>query len=170
MAEDLVRQSVLDRLIGADLFRTGGSKEGRPARTWHESVAVLEQNVLRDVEALLNTRQVAHPAGTSHPHLAESIYNYGLLDVTTLSADSGETAHRIRRHIRETIERFEPRLADVDVVDPGEGEDEGRSATRMVRFRVEATLRTEPDPERVEFDTVLELATKRFEVSRKGHV
>jgi predicted component of type VI protein secretion system len=40
----------------------------------------------------------------------------------------------------------------------------------MVRFRVEATLRTEPDPERVEFDTVLELATKRFEVSRKGHV
>lgn len=167
MAEDLVRQSVLDRLIGADQIRTGGSKEGRSARTWRESVAILEQNVLRDVEALLNTRQVASPAGPSHPHVTDSIYNYGLLDVTTLSADSGETAHEIRRHIRETIERFEPRLADVEVVDPGEDKEDKRSATRMVRFRVEATLRTEPDPERVEFDTVLELATKRFEVSRE---
>lgn len=167
MAEELVRQSVLDRLIGSDLVRKGGSAQGRLPRTWHESVALLEENVLRDVESLLNTRQVAEPAGPPYVHLPESIFNYGLLDIATLSADADETPHLIREHIRETLERFEPRLADVDVVDPEEGEEkQKRSRTRTVRFRVEATLRTEPDPEHVEFDTVLELATKRFEVTR----
>jgi predicted component of type VI protein secretion system len=34
---------------------------------------------------------------------------------------------------------------------------------------VEATLRTDPDPERVEFDTVLETTSKRFEVSVEPH-
>jgi len=171
MAEDLVRQSVLDRLIGADLVRGGGAEEGRPARSWEESVQLLERNVLRDLEQLLNTRQVSEPAEAPHDHLASSVYNYGLLDFANLSADAAGTADQIRRLIKEAIERFEPRLTDVEVVDPEEGEKTPKESIvrRRVRFRVEATLRTDPDPEKVEFDTVLETTSKRFEVSVEPH-
>jgi type VI secretion system protein ImpF len=171
MADELVRQSVLDRLIGADLVRGGGAGEGRPARSWEESVKLLERNVLRDLEQLLNTRQVSEPAEPPYDHLSNSVYNYGLLDFTNLSADAAWTGDRIRRLIKEAIERFEPRLTDVEVVDPDEGESKSKETIvkRRVRFRVEATLRTDPDPERVEFDTVLETTSKRFEVSVEPH-
>lgn len=171
MAGDLVKQSVLDRLTGADLVTTGGGGQGRQVRTWEESVRLLEANVLRDLERLLNTRQVSDPAGSPHEHLEKSLYNYGLLDFSNLSADASRTPDEIRRLIKEAIELFEPRLTDVEVVDPEEGEDtkKGRKLQRAVRFRVEATLRTDPEPERVEFDTVLDVARKRFEVSGGPH-
>lgn len=176
MSENLVRQSVLDRIIGADQVLTGGGGQGRPPRTWQESVDLLEKNVLRHLEQLLNTRQVAEPAGPPHEHLEKSLYNYGLMDISILSADAARTPEDVRRFIRETIELFEPRLTDVDVVDPvgpeGKGADpkgKDRKLKRTVRFRVEATLRTDPDPERVEFDTVLDVASKRFEVSGDTH-
>ena len=171
MAEDLVKQSVLDRIIGADLVVKGGGDRGRPARTWEESVALLEKNVLRHLEQLLNTRQVSEPAGPPHEHLERSLYNYGLLDFSNLSADSFKTPEEVRRYIKESIELFEPRLTDVEVVDPeGSGlKGKDRKLRRTVRFRIEATLRTDPDPERVEFDTVLDVASKRFEVSSESH-
>jgi len=171
MADDLVRQSVLDRITGADLIVTGGGGEGRPARTWQESVELLERNVLRHLEHLLNTRQVSDPAGSSHENLARSLYNYGLLDFSNLSADSAQTPDEVRRLIKESIELFEPRLTDVQVVDPNADDPQGkdRKLRRTVRFRVEATLRTDPDPERVEFDTVLDVTSKRFEVSSDSH-
>jgi type VI secretion system protein ImpF len=171
MTEDLVKQSVYDRLVGSDLVFTGGGGKGRPARTWEESVRVLEENVLRDLEHLLNTRQVSDPASSPHDHLEKSLYNYGLLDFSNLSADSSRTPDEIRRLIKEAIELFEPRLTDVDVVDPEEGKEpkDGWSLRRTVRFRVEATLRTDPEPERVEFDTVLDVTRKRFELSSEPH-
>jgi len=171
MAEDLVKQSVLDRLTGADLVVTGGGGQGRPARTWGESVRVLEENVLRDLERLLNTRQISHPAGPPHEHLEKSVFNYGLLDFSNLSADSSRTPDEIRRLIKEAIELFEPRLTDVEVVDPLAGQEtkKDQRLRRTVRFRVEATLRTDPDPERVEFDTVLDVTSKRFEVRGEPH-
>jgi type VI secretion system protein ImpF len=171
MAEDLVKQSVLDRLFGSALVVAGGGGTGRPARTWEESVRLLERNVLRDLERLLNTRQVADPAASPHEHLERSVYNYGLLDFSNLAADSSRTPDEIRRLIKEAIELFEPRLTDVEVVDPDVGKDEESKGQlqRTVRFRVEATLRTDPEPERVEFDTVLDVTRKRFEVSGEPH-
>jgi len=171
MADDLVRQSVMDRLTGSDLIGAGGGDRGRRARTWDESVKLLERNVLRDLEQLLNARQTSEPAGPPHEHLAESVYNYGLLDFASLSADAAGSADEIRSLIKESIERFEPRLTDVEVLDPGEDESDGGKGAKLrrIRFRVEATLRTDPDPERVEFDTVLETTSKRFEVSLEPH-
>ena len=104
MAEDLVKQSVLDRITGADLVVKGGGGRGRPARSWAESVDVLERNVLRNLEQLLNTRQVSEPAGPPHEHLERSLYNYGLLDFSNLSADSAWTPEEVRRLIKEAID------------------------------------------------------------------
>lgn len=164
MAEPLVRQSVLDRVIGEDLLYPGAGERGRPPRRWEESVAVLKQNLLRDLEWLLNTRRTADPAGPEHPHLSRSVFNYGLRDIATFSADASTTPSELRRTIEDTIELFESRLGDVKVtlVDPA------KSTDRRVQFLIEGTLRTDPDPERVEFDTVLEITSKRFEVSSRA--
>lgn len=170
MAENLVKQSVLDRITGADRVTMGGG-ESRPARTWGESVDLLEKNVLKHLENLLNTRQVADPADSEHEHLSRSLYNYGLMDFAGLSADSSQTPEEVRRLIKKAIQLFEPRLADVEVVDPDQDEEEKKKKTllRTVRFRIEATLRTDPDPERVEFDTILDLTSKRLEVRSDSH-
>lgn len=161
MADPLVRQSVLDRLIGEDLLYEGAGDRGRPPRDWDESVRILKRNLLRDLEWLLNTRRVSDSAGARHELLGRSVYNFGLRDISTFSADSSETPAKLREEIERTIETFEPRLVDVRVrlVDDGDATD------RKVKFLVDGTLRTEPDPQRVEFDTVLEITSKRFEVS-----
>ncbi len=166
MAEDLVRQSVVDRIIGADRMVTGGGGQARPPRTWEESVDLLERNVLRHLEQLLNTRQISEPAEPPYDQLERSLYNYGLMDFSSLSADAARTPEEVRQLIKECIELFEPRLTDVEVVDPSTEGPKGKDVKlrRTVRFRIEATLRTDPDPERVEFDTVLDIASKRFEV------
>lgn len=166
MPDHLARQSVLDRILRTDLLYEGAGDRGRKPRGWDESVGLLKRNLLRDLQWLLNTRRTSDDELEAHPHLRRSVYNFGLEDITTFSADSSETPAELRRTIETTIERFEPRLTDVRVtlVDPGE------SGQRRIRFLVEGSLRTDPDPERVEFDTVLEITSKRFEVSsRRSH-
>jgi type VI secretion system protein ImpF len=93
--------------------------------------------------------------------LEESAFNFGLPDITNLSADSSETPARLRRYIEGAIERFEPRLTRVRVT----LRDAGDPTDRRVQFLIEADLRVEPDPERVEFDTVLDVSSGKFAVS-----
>ena len=104
-----------------------------------------------------------HSARADAPrkYLERSIYYYGLRDIATFSAEASETPDQLRRTLERTIEWFEPRLEDVSVKLVHAGD----STDRAVKFVIEATLRTDPNPERVEFDTVLEIASKRFAVS-----
>ena len=125
-----------------------------------ESRARFERSVLRDLEWLLNTRQTIEPAGRkSHPEVFRSLHNFGIPDVTSLSADSKESRSYLLERVREAIRIFEPRLQDLDVVAfPGE------DGTRSVRFRVEGTLVMQEDAERIVFDTVLETTSGTFAV------
>jgi type VI secretion system protein ImpF len=68
--------------------------------------------------------------------------------------------NRLRRDVEATIRQFEPRLLAVTVHLEARGEfDSG------LRFRVDAQLKMEPEPEPVRFDTVLEADTCHFFVS-----
>ncbi len=155
-----VRHSVLDRLIGTDR-----RWDGTRASQWGESLEILKKSLLRDLQWLLNTRQISDPAEEHQSLLSESVYNYGLPDITLLSADSSETPGRLRRIIEETIERFEPRLSDVRVTLA-----RSQSSTdRKVEFLIEADLRIDPDTERVEFDTVLEVSSGKFQITSHVH-
>ena len=154
--EPTVRHSVLDRLIGTDR-----KWDGTRPTSWNEALAVVKKSLLRDLQWLLNARQISEPARSPHDYLAESMYNYGLPDIASLSAESADTPGKLRKYIEETVERFEPRLTGVRVT----LSDPGSSTDRRVQFLIEADLRVEPDLERVEFDTVLEVSSGKFAVS-----
>jgi type VI secretion system protein ImpF len=143
------RQSLLDRLI----------RSGQPEpQSWEDSVEALKKNLLRDLEWLLNTREMGNPASAPYVELERSIYNYGLPDFASMSADAAATPTRLLRSIEREIELFEPRLKDVRISRDDSSDAKGRS----LKFVIEATLRLDPHAERVEFDTVLEMNSGRF--------
>jgi type VI secretion system protein ImpF len=156
VVEPTIKPSVLDRLIGSDR-----KWDGTRPRSWNESLDLVKRSLLRDLQWILNTRQISEPVGEPYELLSKSIINFGLPDITALSADSSETPARLRRFIEEAIETFEPRLTDVRVTlsNPGGSKD------RRVQFLIEAELKLDPDPQRVQFDTVLEISSGKFAVS-----
>ena len=81
-----------------------------------------------------------------------------------MSADSPDVAVQLRRHVEEVVELFEPRLSDIRVT-TSEAEDLGG---RRLRFVIDALLRMEPSPEQVQFDTVLEVSSGKFQVRGDG--
>lgn len=153
--ERTVQASVLDRLVD-DRPGTGDD----PYPTWAESVERYKTSVLRDLEWLLNTRRIAEEAPPVHEELQRSVYHYGLPDITSLSSDSATDRQWLAHRVRDAIVLFEPRLENVRVSIP----DAEPGARRVVRFVVEGTLRMEPNPEQVVFDTVLEVSSGRFRV------
>jgi type VI secretion system protein ImpF len=159
-SERTVRLSVLDRLVDRSP-RTAAD----PPTSWEASVRELHAAVLRDLEWLLNTRRIAEPAPDTYPETQRSLYHFGLPDITSLSGESEWMRRRLLRQIEECIHLFEPRLTSVRVT-PVEVDEEG---LRQIRFLIEALLRMEPNPERVAFDTVLEIASGTFRVSAGAH-
>ncbi len=155
--ERTVRPSILDRLIDERPRESTDVEVGRA-----ESEARFRRSVLRDLEWLLNTRRTTRPASRSQTELRASVYQYGIPDVTSLSADSSEARGYLLSQVDEAIRLFEPRLTGVRVrLVQGGGGDGGR---RAVRLRVEATLLMDPNPERIVFDTVLETSSGSFVV------
>lgn len=155
--ERTVQPSVLDRLtdleprIAAD-----------PRTTYADSLRQFKATVQRDLEWLLNTRRIPEPADDGFPELEHSLYNYGVPDITSLSSDSVGDRERLLLQVEETLQLFEPRLENVKI---SMIELQGESKRRELRFIVEATLRLDPTPEQVMFDTVLHFSTGEVEVS-----
>lgn len=153
--ENNVTQSVLERLID----REPDSPSDSP-KSHAQSVRQLRASVRRDLEWLLNTRRNPEAAGPALPHLAQSLFNYGLPDITSLSHDSAADRAHLLQTVEATIATFEPRLVDVKVsaLDPPRG------AAHVVRFQIEGMLLMDPEPEHVSFDTVLQLASGEYQV------
>lgn len=158
-AERPVRQPLLDRLV------EGGGRGGSRPASRDASVRRLRASLLRDLEWLLNTRRRSEAADDDFPELEASLYNYGLPDISSMSADSPAVQQRLAREVQEALEVFEPRLAGVrvKVAEAEEGERRG------IHLLIEGLLRMDPSPQRVRFDTVLEIASGRIDVrSRDG--
>ena len=154
--ERTVQPSILDRLTD-DEPRISAD----PRITYEESLRRFRAGVQRDLEWLLNTRRIPEPAPESLAEVTHSLHHYGLPDITSLSSDSPESRVWLLRRIEETIALFEPRLSGVRV---SLSEAQG-SGGRELRFLIEATLRMDPTPELVVFDTVLELGSGQYQVS-----
>jgi type VI secretion system protein ImpF len=149
-----ITPSVLDRLVD---YEPEVSQEPLASRA--KSLRQMKQAVRRDLEYLLNTRQVATGLPPGLKELNKSLFAYGLPDFSAMNVNSPEEQTRLRRLLETTISLFEPRLKGVKVtLEPLHG------VERTLRFRVDARLQVEPTPEPVTFDTVLQLHSGEYKV------
>jgi type VI secretion system protein ImpF len=149
--EGPVTLSALDRLID-ELPKE--SRELPLNRS--QSIEAFKNGVRRDIEWLLNTRQ-----GIESEYGKEtdrSLYTYGLPDIAWLSMAGDPDRKLLLAAIRDAITKFEPRIGDVRVK-LATGSDQ-----QSVRFILEGTLKLDPSPEPVTFDTVLDLSSGEYKV------
>ena len=153
--ERTAQPSVIDRLIDQEPRQAAD-----PNISLNESVRRYKDSVLRDLEWLLNTRRTVIGVPQDCKELARSTFVFGLPDISSISGDSEANRRQLLRDVEECIRIFEPRLTGVRVSHVEEKE----GAQRRVRFVIEGLLRMEPNPERVLFDTVLDLSSGKIEV------
>ncbi len=146
--------SVLDRLLDAD-----PTVRNDPVVTWSQSFREMKAAVRRDLEWLLNTRQTPEPATDDLGMASKSVFNFGLPDITSITMQSATDRGRLLRMLESTVARYEPRIQDPKVF-----VDNIATGSRTLRFRIDGLLKVDPAPERVSFDTVLELSSGQYEV------
>lgn len=153
-ADSVITPSVIDRLIdnepgaGADALLSRG-----------QSLRQLKASLKRDLEWLLNTRRIPEEPPEGSQELERSLYNYGLPDIAALGVHSVSDQNRLLRMLEESVALFEPRIKGARVVlEPV------ASNTRVLRFQILGMLDIDPAPEKVAFDTVLELTRGEYEV------
>ncbi len=146
--------SVLDRLIDNDPAAPADPPAGRS-----QSLRQLKAALRRDLEWLLNTRRTPIEIDDPDRELYRSVFNYGLPDISNLGMHSNEDQNRLLWMMESTLAAFEPRLLAPQItLEPP------NASSRVLRFRVEGMLNMDPAPERVSFDTVLELVSREYEV------
>ncbi|ELR64598.1 Putative protein ImpF [Photobacterium marinum] len=137
--------SILDRLLDDDPEST---REVSRVFHWRE----MRQSVRRDLENLLNARisWLVWPDWWSE--LDHSLLTYGLPDFSAMPLSSVDGRDELCRVIEETIRKFEPRFTDVAVSVISEEQ----PLDRILRLRIHALLRADPEPEEVFFDSEVE--------------
>lgn len=125
-----------------------------------DSLAALRRSVRRDLEALLNARRRWRSWPDRYTELALSPIGYGISDFAAGAFSDPARRDQLRNEIEQAIRRFEPRLARVRVTLIEAGD----RLEATLRLRVDALLRTEPAPEPVAFDTLVDAATAEIAV------
>jgi type VI secretion system protein ImpF len=150
-----ITPSVLDRLLDDN-----PKDEAESPHNLYFDLSRLKRAVARDLEALLNSRNVDLDEDIERFPLArQSVVDFGIADLSSLSLlDPGDRAY-LRDKIRITLERHEPRLTRVVVsLEAPEGNE------RMLRFRVDALLKIVPGKPPVSFDATLQLSSNSCHV------
>lgn len=150
-----IQQGLLDRLIDMEPQNRQEAAMTRP-----ESLRQFRLAVKRDLEWLLNTTRMPIEV----PEFCEGVNNtvlfYGLPDIASISLQNPGDESRLMRSLEEAIETFEPRLARARVT----SRDPYRTTQQSITFHVEAMLMIDPAPERISFDTVLEVSKGAYSV------
>jgi len=153
--ERTVTQSVLERLIDRD-----PDMPSEPPPTRSQSVRQLKSALRRDLEWLLNTRRTPDAAGREFRELEQSLYNYGVPDLTMINRESTHDRNRLAQAIEQTVAAFEPRLKRIKI-----RQLEAAAGTQhILRFQIEGFLDMDPAPELISFDTVLQLSSGEYQV------
>jgi type VI secretion system protein ImpF len=150
-----VQLSILDRLTDDEPT----SRVEAPI-TREKSLRMMRAAVKRDLEALLNTIRIAEKAPDTYTELRDSLWLYGLPDINSISLQNAHDEERLLRSLERAIQQFEPRLSRVRVT----SYDRIVKSSPAVEFHVEAMLMIEPAPERIAFDTVLEVGKGSYRV------
>jgi type VI secretion system protein ImpF len=120
-----------------------------------ETLDALRRSVRRDLEALLNTRRRWRSWPDRYAELALSPVGYGIADFSSGAFNDPRRREWLRQEVEQAIRRFEPRLVRLRVMlmDPKD------ELEATLHLRIEGLLRTEPAPDPIAFDTLVDAAT-----------
>ena len=156
--QERLQPSLLDRLTDK---APDTKSESRDRRTL--SMRQLRQAVLRDLAWLLNTGHLETTEDLeAYPQVRDSVLNFGLPDITGMSAASTDTA-ALEKAVREAIVKFEPRISPegltVSIV-----KDETAMGRNTMVFTIEGQLWAEPTPMMLYLKTEVDLETGDIDV------
>ncbi len=153
--ERTLQEGLLDRLIDSDPLT-----RSEPATTRAEAVRRYKLAVKRDLEWLLNTVRTPLDIPERAQEVRRSLLFYGLPDISSVSLQNQGDEQRLLRSLEEVISAFEPRLSRVRVTN----RETFTAARQTIKFQIEALLMMDPAPERIAFDTVLEIGKGAYSV------
>ena len=151
-----IQQGLLDRLIDHEPENRNEAAVSRP-----ESLRQFRLSVKRDLEWLLNTTRMPIEVPEFCEEVKRSVLFFGLPDIASISVQNAGDEQRLMRSLEAAIEMFEPRLARARVTGAGSRTPPGQQS---ITFHVEAMLMIDPAPERISFDTVLEISKGAYSV------
>jgi type VI secretion system protein ImpF len=150
-----IQQGLLDRLIDTE----PQNRQEAPL-TRAESLRQFRMAVKRDLEWLLNTTRMPIEIPEACGEIGNSVLFFGLPDIASISLQNPGDEQRLLRSLETAIEMFEPRLARARVT----SRDPYMTTQQAITFHVEAMLMIDPAPERISFDTVLEITKGAYSV------
>lgn len=150
-----IQQGLLDRLIDLEPLNR---QEVPMSRV--ESLRQFRLSVKRDLEWLLNTTRMPIEIPDSCGEVDNTVLFFGLPDIASVSLQNPGDEQRLLRSLEQAIQNYEPRLANARVT----SRDPYKSTQQAITFHVEALLMMDPAPERISFDTVLEVSKGSYSV------
>ena len=107
-----------------------------------QNTEALAESILHNLTRMLNTRQ-------GGPLIQPQ--DYGMVDITEISTRFPDSIADVQKAIRITIEKYEPRLKNVQVEHIGEGAD-----LQTLKFKITAQLADKKGRDSVYFETVID--------------
>jgi type VI secretion system protein ImpF len=151
---DEILPALLDRLTDEE---PANRNEGRLPRA--QVLRALKASLRRDLEWLLNSRRNIQEPEDWMKEVQYSLYQYGLPDFTTYSLGTSRDQGVLSHLLEEAVAKFEPRLSNVIVsLVPVAGN------IRVLKFQIEGILLIDTGPERIQFDTTLELTSGSYTI------
>jgi type VI secretion system protein ImpF len=113
----------------------------------------LEQDIRNNLEMILNTRFCGLEWPEHLSELKQSVLNYGIADFSQM---------QLCRNIKETLERFEPRLQFVKV----SLLDDEVELDRILKIRIEGVINIAPSPIPAVFESCLDITKQQFDFAK----
>jgi len=107
-----------------------------------QNTEALAESILFHLTRVLNTRQ-------GGPMIQPQ--DYGMVDITEISTRFPDSIADVQKAIRTTIEKYEPRLKNVQVDHIGEGAD-----LQTLKFKITAQLADKKGKDSIYFETVID--------------
>ena len=160
--QERLQPSLLDRLTDDEPDKKQESRDKRVL-----NMRKLRASVIRDLEWLLNTGNLAHIEDFDDcPFVAKSVVNYGIPALAGETA-SGLDLRVLERTMRQAIWDFEPRILRGTVKVRAAAADD-RSSTRIITFEIEGELWGQPQPLHLYLKTEVDLESGQISVAGEG--
>ncbi|SEL36013.1 type VI secretion system protein ImpF [Roseateles sp. YR242] len=155
---DRLQPALLDRLTDDD---PTSREEGEDRHTMTKSQ--LRQAVLRDLGWLFNAVQPLGRALEAHPHVGDSVLNFGLPALSGQLASKVDVS-QVERAIRQAILRFEPRILESSLEVRALEANSVLDTHNVIEFEIRGHLWSQPVPLEILLRTQLDLEAGQVEV------